>query len=133
MDKLMSDALSALRKAYPDALLVVGPVKGNLRRPCLQLTRTGMGLRRELSRRWRRSDELTLCWYPPDGEQPEEKAGELLLLLSSLRPFGRAETGPAEDHTLRCRLETETICFLTEEEAEKMKKQVLEMQLKLQQ
>lgn len=132
MKQLMRDALAALRKAYPDIRLITGPSEGYFQRPCIQLMYTGMGMKREMGRRWRCTDELTLLWYPPEGEDPEEEAGNLVRLLAALRPQSLVGAKPTEDGVFRCWMEAKTICFLSEEAAEKMKKQVMQLQVQLQ-
>ncbi|MDD6033001.1 MAG: hypothetical protein PUC47_05875 [Oscillospiraceae bacterium] len=131
MKQLMRDALAALRKAYPDMRLITGPSEGYFQRPCIQLLYTGMGMKREMGRRWRCTDELTLLWYPPDGEDPEERAGDLVTLLGDLRPQSLVGAKSAENGVFRCWVEVQTICFLSEEAAEKMKKQVMQLQVQL--
>lgn len=120
----MEAAVSALKKAFPEAMLVTKPIERGLTRPCIQLLLEAVSLKREMGRRWRRGEELTLIWYPPDETEPDEAAEKLALLLKKAFPQARTEAAVDRD-TLRLQVKWEQLCFLSEQEAEKMKRQIL--------
>ena len=129
METRMDEAFARLREVCPEGLLVRGPVEGGMKLPCLQLMRTGASLKHEMGSRWRLSESCGLNYYPAAGEDPDGMTEGLLLLAKEIWPAGEAEALRDGD-VLRVNVETEEICFLTREEAEKMKKELLTLHLK---
>lgn len=127
MTERMEGALSALKGAFPEALLVTAPIERGLKRPCIQLLLEEVSLKREMGRRWRRGEAVTAVWYPKEGgEVPREAAEKLLLLLGEAYPHAKLGA-EREGDTFRVRAEWEQICFLSREEAEMMKRQILKI------
>lgn len=131
MREKMPEVLALLRKRYPAALIVTEPVEGGMRRPCLQLLLDEASLKHEMGSRWRLGEGYTLNYYPLEGEDPAASAEELLLLAGKLFPRGEV-TARIEGGILRTEIRTEEVCFLTHEEAEKMKRELLVLHLKWQ-
>ncbi|MCI8601647.1 MAG: hypothetical protein HFE45_08690 [Oscillospiraceae bacterium] len=116
--------LESLKPALPGVMLAVGEIKKGLSRPCLQLLPEALSLKQELSRRWRWGEEMTLNWYPPAGEPPEEAGGRLMLLAKKAAPSA-AVTAETEGDHLKLHIEWEQLYFLDGQEAERMKRMVL--------
>lgn len=131
MEKRMNKALALLRAKYPDALITAERIEGGMKRPCLQIMRTAASLKHEMGSRWRLGESYELNYYPSDGEDADEKAEALLLLAKEVWPW--SGTSAARDGgMLRVSVEAEELCFLTPEEAETMKRELLTLQLKWQ-
>ena len=124
-------ALGLLRERFPETEVTSVRTVPGMKVPMLQLLLEAASLRHELGSRWRLAETWQLCWYP--AEEKELPAGAEPLLLAARELWPRAELKVSRDgNLLRLEAETEQICFLTGEEAEKMKRELLTLQLKWQ-
>lgn len=127
----MEQLTAALAEAAPGWALVTRPVEGNLPRPCLQLLIEELSLRREMGNRFRETARLQVNWVPPKETLPEADARQLALLLSEALPSARVEFRVEPDR-LCAVLTRSALYFLTPEEAQKMKQQLVTFALKWQ-
>ncbi len=127
----MEQLTAALAAACPDWPLVTRAVEGGLPRPCLQLLIEELSLKREMGNRWRETARLQLNWVPTGAERPEDAARQLSLLVADALPAARVDF-KVENGRLCGTVTRSALYFLTPEEAEKMKQQLVTLALKWQ-
>lgn len=115
-----------LREKYPEALIVTEEITAGMQRPCFQVICGEISLRKEMGRRWRKEEKLLVYWYPPEGDEPQDKETELQMLLrTAARGVGTA--AEREKGRLKLELTLSQILFMDEEEADLMKKLLLRL------
>ena len=131
MEQKTEQALSFLRESFPETAVVSGRSMPGVKTPVLQLLLEAASLRHEMGSRFRLSETWHICWYPADEKELVTGGEPMLLAAKELWP--RAEVKASlEGNMLLLEAESEELCFLTGEEAEKMKRELLTLQLKWQ-
>ncbi|MBQ4050268.1 MAG: hypothetical protein IJD13_01425 [Oscillospiraceae bacterium] len=131
MNRKIEQILASLKERFPEAVIAAERTMTGVKVPMIQLLLEAASLRHEMGSRWRLSETYHLRWYPADEKEVLTGAEPMLLAAKEIWP--RAEVNVSRDgNTLVVEAESEEICFLTGEEAEKMKRELLTLQLKWQ-
>ena len=131
MKEKIERALTLLKERFPKAAVVSERVMPGMKMPMLQLFLEAASLKHEMGRRWRMAENYSLNWYPADEKELASDAEPLMLAAKEIWPRADVKVS-REGNMLRLEAETEEICFLTGEEAEKMKRELLTLHLKWQ-
>ncbi len=126
MTDFQQAVVTLLRQQYPDFLILTEEAEGGFASPGFVVLVGEASLKKEMGRRWRRQESLTVWYYPPANAQPQDSEQSLQLLL---RTAARGVTAQAEREQgrLKITLYLSQILFMDEEEAALMKKLLLEM------
>ena len=124
MTEFQARAVKALRDYNPDALILTGESEGGITRPCFQVLLDGVTLRKEMGRRYRKEETLEVTWYPPEGEEPQQKEIPIQLVLQWIAKGVKTEA-EREKGKLVVRASISQILFMDEEEAALMMKLLL--------
>ena len=126
MTDFQQAVVTLLRQQYPDFLILTEEAEGGFVSPGFVVLVGEASLKKEMGRRWRRQESLSVWYYPPAHGQPQDQEQSLQLLL---RTAARGVTSEAEREQgrLKVTLYLSQILFMDEEEAALMKKLLLEM------
>lgn len=124
MTDFQAAVVRLLREEYPEALIVTEEIAAGMKKPCFQVICGEITLRKEMGRRWRKEEKLQVYWYPPDGEEPQDRETGLQMLLRTAAR-GVATMAEREKGRLKLTLSLSQILFMDEEEAALMKKMLL--------
>ena len=98
--------------------------EAGLYRPCFQVIVEDITLKKEMGRRYRKEETLEVTWYPPEGEEPQQKEIPIQLVLQWIAKGVKTEA-EREKGKLVVRASISRILFMDEEEAALMMKLLL--------
>mgnify|MGYP005771856889 FL=1 len=124
MTEFQGKAVDALREYNPEALVITEESESGLYRPCFQVIVEDITLKKEMGRRYRKEETLEVTWYPPEGEEPQQKEIPIQLVLQWIAKGVKTEA-EREKGKLVVRASISQILFMDEEEAALMMKLLL--------
>ena len=124
MTEFQGKAVDALRVYNPEALVITEESESGLYRPCFQVIVEDITLKKEMGRRYRKEETLEVTWYPPEGEEPQQKEIPIQLVLQWIAKGIKTEA-EREKGKLVVRASISQILFMDEEEAALMMKLLL--------
>lgn len=124
MTEFQGKAVDALREYNPEALVITEESEAGLYRPCFQVIVEDITLKKEMGRRYRKEETLEVSWYPPEGEEPQQKEIPIQLVLQWIAKGVKTEA-EREKGKLVVRASISQILFMDEEEAALMMKLLL--------
>ena len=124
MTEFQGKAVDALREYNPEALVITEESESGLYRPCFQVIVEDITLKKEMGRRYRKEETLEVSWYPPEGEEPQQKEIPIQLVLQWIAKGVKTEA-EREKGKLVVRASISQILFMDEEEAALMMKLLL--------
>lgn len=124
MTEFQGKAVDALRVYNPEALVITEESESGLYRPCFQVIVEDITLKKEMGRRYRKEEALEVTWYPPEGEEPQQKEIPIQLVLQWIAKGVKTEA-EREKGKLVVRASISQILFMDEEEAALMMKLLL--------
>lgn len=116
MTEFQGKAVEALREYNPEALIITEESEAGLYRSCFQVIVEDITLRKEMGRRYRKEETLLITWYPPEGEEPQQKEIPIQLVLQWIAKGVKTEA-EREKGKLIVRASISQILFMDEEEA----------------
>ena len=124
MTEFQGKAVDALREYNPEALVITEESESGVYRPCFQVIVEDFTLKKEMGRRYRKEETLEVTWYPPEGEEPQQKEIPIQLVLQWIAKGVKTEA-EREKGKLVVRASISQILFMDEEEAALMMKLLL--------
>lgn len=124
MTEFQGKAVDALREYNPEALVITEESESGLYRPCFQVIVEDITLKKEMGRRYRKEETLEVTWYPPEGEEPQQREIPIQLVLQWIAKGVKTEA-EREKGKLVVRASISQILFMDEEEAALMMKLLL--------
>lgn len=124
MTEFQGKAVDALREYNPEALVITEESEAGFYRPCFQVIVEDITLKKEMGRRYRKEETLEVTWYPPEGEEPQQKEIPIQLVLQWIAKGVKTEA-EREKGKLVVRASISQILFMDEEEAALMMKLLL--------
>ncbi len=121
---LMKNALAALERAFPEAMVVTERVRQGFTAPAFLLRAEKTALRKEMGDRYRGEAEFSLRYFPEkeDAVAAAGIPGKVKAEMKACPGFVRMESRAEEDGTLTMRVFFSAVGFRLKEPGARMKK-----------